>query len=122
MGNKLPTFTEVKRIHEHNQEIGMTQKESFEDVIKDMLSLLKAYKKSAESWMKDCDKLKAKYEPQIVELSQTDKGEGVTVNLDKQMLDSILWALECVSLMNVRDDIKAGIFKALNFINQRGKK
>lgn len=63
---KLPTIKQLHRQFKDRVEgMGFTTKDSFEDVVGDLLWMCKQYEKAANDWMKAHDKLKAKYEPEV---------------------------------------------------------
>lgn len=66
---KLPTLSCLRKEFKRRIQLGLTEQEAFEDVVADLLFITKTYKKACEGWERDCDKLKNKYEPSILEES-----------------------------------------------------
>jgi len=67
MSDKLPTFSNLKRYHKELQQMSFSSNEAWEDIVQDLLVMLKSYRKAAKGWERDYDKLKAKYEPGVMD-------------------------------------------------------
>lgn len=70
MSDKIPTLSQViKQYQDRITKQGFHDVEAFEDVVNDLLYMLKQYRDAAKKWEKDCEKLRQKYEPRVAELS-----------------------------------------------------
>ncbi len=74
MSDKLPTVKQILSIYRKLVvSMGFSEKEALEDIVSDLLEMAREYRDAAKAWEKDCDKLRARYEPMILE--QSKEGE-----------------------------------------------
>jgi hypothetical protein len=67
MSNKLPTVKQICATYRKLViDMGFSDKEALEDIVSDLLTMAREYRDAAKAWEKDCEKLKAKYEPMIL--------------------------------------------------------
>ncbi len=72
-GMSIPTKRQVIASYKRLQKnCGFHPDEALEEVIANLLTGLRLYAKVAKQWEEKCERLKAKYEPMVAELSEKD--------------------------------------------------